>query len=183
MIKSWRLCKDNFVSCHTCIHISEFSYFLLSSTIIFSGVMLVGIVYATFSIPENRNQSLVGTSLNGWELSGWIVWLEDDYDANEYGDNPPIFQRWRLRRKCLEAKVERLKWTRPSKWTRMKEVFEISPLQQSLWNIVCNFQVDEDNGKNDIERKPWMNEWFLEICGLWDTDSVSGNWEQQSHHP
>merc|ERR1712032_724338 len=28
---------------------------------IFSGVMLVGIVYAAFSIPENRNQSLVKT--------------------------------------------------------------------------------------------------------------------------
>ena len=41
---------------------------------------------------------------------------------------------------------------------------------------------NEDNENNDIEKTPWKNDAILEICGLWDTDHISGNWEQQSHH-
>ena len=40
----------------------------------------------------------------------------------------------------------------------------------------------KDNEDNDIEKTPWMNDPILEICGMWDTDNISGNSEQQSHH-
>ena len=33
----------------------------------------------------------------------------------------------------------------------------------------------KDNEDNDIEKTPWMNDPILEICGMWDTDYISGN--------
>ena len=38
-----------------------------------------------------------------------------------------------------------------------------------------DYKNNEDNG---IEKTPWI----LEFFGKWDTDYISGNWEQQSHH-
>ena len=40
----------------------------------------------------------------------------------------------------------------------------------------------KDNEDNDIEKTPWMNDPIQGICGMWETDYISGNWEQQYHH-